>query len=257
MLTFLQGLSKIYTTDARFGITTDTQDATGTPSEPREVSFTTEQLEEAMASLTGEISQIPPMVSAVRIDGVRLYELARKGIEVERPPRSVRVFSFETLSLNGDQASFRINCSSGTYIRTLIADLGEMLGCGAHVIALRRTSIGAFSEEDAITLDELEAMDPAGRLDKLLPMAEAMRDFPLVQLTEAEVKAVSHGVSLEGVGSREGELPMARVPRSGQSPDHHPGMVAGVPVGLVDTEGNLIAVYRRTSRGLKAEAVLV
>src|SRR5205807_8306669 len=135
-----------------------TQDATGTGLEERPCSFGLDDLRGAAATMVGEIRQVPPMVSAVRVGGERLYRAARRGEEVERPARAITVHALEVARFDATawEATLEVRCSSGTYVRTLAADIGERLGCGARVTSLRRSSVGSLSESDAVTVAKLE-----------------------------------------------------------------------------------------------------
>ncbi len=191
---------KAYVASFRLGTITDTLDITGTVLETREVNSTADEVEAALKSFEGEISQLPPMYSAVSVNGQRLYELARKGIEVERKPRSVTVYSIEMLSRSEKNGEYEIavECSSGTYIRTLIADLGEKLGCGAVLTELRRTKANGFSIENAVTLEQLEAAANDGTLDSIVtPIDRALEGYPVIRVSAAQAKRFSNGGELD------------------------------------------------------------
>jgi tRNA pseudouridine55 synthase len=171
---YLMSLDKEYEGTITLGQTTNTHDAEGEVVLTREVpALTREALAEVMATFVGDQYQTPPMFSAKKQDGVPLYKLARKGREVEREPRFVRVSSFELLRFELPQFDVRLRCSKGTYVRTLAHDLGEKLGCGAHLSALRRTATDRFTVAQAVPLAELQAMDPAGVRRILLTSYEA------------------------------------------------------------------------------------
>jgi tRNA pseudouridine55 synthase len=159
---------KTYVATIQFGLETDSGDLTGIPTMRADAAFdgvTPEVLLEKLSHFKGTISQIPPMYSALKRDGKPLYEYARAGIELERAPREVTIHRLELLSCSGMQAVVEVACSKGTYIRTLAEDIGRALGCGAHLTALRRTQVGPFSLDRAVTLDALQAMDePASTL---------------------------------------------------------------------------------------------
>ena len=191
---------KAYSATFRLGTVTDTLDITGKVLETREVNVTAEQVKEKLKDFVGEISQLPPMYSAVSVDGQRLYDLARQGIEVERTPRQVSIFSIEMLSENEETGEYEISveCSSGTYIRTLIADLGEALGCGAVMTELRRTKANGFEIEKAVTLEQLEAAAENGTLDEIvIPVADALENYPMIKVTEAQAKRFRNGGELD------------------------------------------------------------
>lgn len=185
--TYLLGARKHYRASAKLGVRTDSADAHGRVIDCREVPKIDEQiLEKAMEPLRGDIEQLPPMYSALKHKGQRLYELARAGIEVERQARQVRIERFELLQREEDQLEFDIQCSSGTYIRTLVDDLGENLGCGAHVTVLRRLSVSPFETPAMYTLEELDALMVDGGIDlldsTLYPIDTALSHWPAIYL---------------------------------------------------------------------------
>jgi tRNA pseudouridine55 synthase len=261
LLAFLQGTAKQYRAVARFGVTTSTQDAEGEVLSEVACDLDLERIREAAQRFTGEIRQLPPMVSAVKVGGEALYKAARRGEEVARELRTVRIYALEVESFDpGTQsAALYVKCSSGTYIRTLAADLGEALGCGAHLTALRRLSVGSFQESEAISLEALERLDRQEAEARVLPMHEAMRDFPRRTVEGTELDDVSHGRELapKEAPRRLGELPMMSMKRTGDRPAHEAGMTAGIPVAILGPEGELVAVYRRSAKGLKPAAVLI
>ncbi|MGH2825772.1 MAG: tRNA pseudouridine(55) synthase TruB [Actinomycetota bacterium] len=190
-LSYAQASPKRYRTTAVFGVTTSTQDASGEILEKRPVDISEAGVREAMSSLTGDIEQIPPMVSAVKVGGERLYRKALRGESVERTARPVTIHAFELLSLTPDppEAELEVRCSGGTYVRTLVHDLGARLGCGAHLRELRRVENGGFIESDAVPLD---AVDDS----HLLPILDAVRELPRLEIDAAAARLVSHGRSL-------------------------------------------------------------
>ena len=254
LLGFLGNLPKSYRAEFQFGVTTSTEDAEGERLQERPCSFTEQELASEARALTGEIEQLPPMVSAVKVGGRPLYKAARRGEEVERPARRVNVYEFrvEEFDASTYRGTVLIRCSSGTYIRALASDLGERLGCGAHVSSLRRTSIGSFDEAGAVALDGLDEAN-------LLSLREAMRDFPSLAVDEAQSKDVSHGRALspDVMPAREKELPVMSLARPGGRPPHEAGMTSGVPVAVLNSAGELIAVYRKSRTGLRPETVLI
>lgn len=261
LLTFLQGLAKQYRAAARFGISTTTQDAEGEVIAERPCSVSIEQLHDVAKRFVGEIKQLPPMVSAVKVGGEPLYKAARRGETVERQERTVRVYALEIEEFDADRnlATIFVKCSSGTYVRTLASDIGDALGCGAHLTSLRRLAVGSFVESAAVPLEELESMGVEEAQSKLLSPREAMRDFPVREVRDEELEAVSHGRELSSAEPprRLGELPVMGMGRSGDRPAHEVGMTAGIPVVIVDPSGRLVAVYRKHPKGLKAAAVLM
>lgn len=191
--------NKAYRATFRLGTTTDTLDITGKILETREVNASAKDVREKTKDFIGEISQLPPMYSAVSVDGQRLYDLARQGIEIERKPRQVTIFSIDILSENEETNEYEIHveCSSGTYIRTLISDLGEALGCGAVMTDLRRTKANGFEIEKAVTLEELEEAVKNGRIeDVLIPVDKALEEYPVIKVSEAQAKRFRNGGEL-------------------------------------------------------------
>ncbi|HEV7950355.1 MAG TPA: tRNA pseudouridine(55) synthase TruB [Glaciihabitans sp.] len=201
LLTFLVGLDKEYYATIRFGAVTDTDDAQGSTlstADPALVSaLTYNDVQAAISPLTGEISQVPSSVSAIRVDGRRAYELARAGETVELKSRQVTVSAFEILAVRPVDGfldvDVRVECSSGTYIRALARDAGSTLGVGGHLTALRRSRVGPFSIADATELDKLEPPR-----DLVAPHLVAARLFPTVTLDAEQVLALSQGKRLSG-----------------------------------------------------------
>jgi tRNA pseudouridine55 synthase len=236
LLRFLQETTKAYTARVVFGVATDTLDASGAVLERTEMALTREQLLDATRAFAGDIEQVPPMVSALKVGGRKLYELARAGQEIERAPRRVRI---DTLSVDEfeagsyPEATLSVVCSSGTYIRSLAADLGTALGGCAHLRALRRTAVGPFTETEANPVEAVVA-DPDAAL---LAPVDALRDLEQVRVDAEQARAVSHGATFAAC---------ALVPdRSG----------AG-PFAVVDERGALLAVYERRGGGVKPTVVL-
>nr|WP_297357104.1 tRNA pseudouridine(55) synthase TruB [uncultured Caldimonas sp.] len=173
---------KRYRARLKLGLRTTTADAEGEVLEERAVQVTRESVQDACARFVGQIDQVPPMHSALKRDGRALYEYARAGIEVEREARRVTIHSIDMLDWQHDEVEIDVRCSKGTYIRTLAEDIGEMLGCGAHLIALRRTGSGPLTLDRAVTLPQLESMDEAGRDALLRPVDELLGEWPMVRL---------------------------------------------------------------------------
>lgn len=157
---------KEYEARLLLGVTTDTQDTTGTVLEEKAVTCSEEEVREAIAGFCGEILQVPPMYSALKVDGKKLYELARAGKEVERQARPVTIRAIEVLKMELPYVTMRVACSKGTYIRTLCDDIGRKLGCGGTMAALKRTRVGEFTLDGAITLSELQQLKDEGRLEE-------------------------------------------------------------------------------------------
>ncbi|HKQ30349.1 MAG TPA: tRNA pseudouridine(55) synthase TruB [Burkholderiales bacterium] len=197
---FLLDADKRYWTVFRLGVNTTTFDSEGEATRTRPVSCTLREVETALASFTGALRQLPPMYSAIKIGGQPLYKLARAGQEVEREPREVHVYSLRLIELEGDRLTLDIHCSKGTYIRALAEDIGEVLGCGAHVIELRRTGVGGLSVDQAVTVGSLEALaEPAERARNLLPLDAMLSGYPDVHLTALAAHYLRQGqpVSLQ------------------------------------------------------------
>ena len=195
---FLLGSDKRYWARIKLGVRTDSGDADGNVVETRPVfGISAQRIEESLVHFRGDIDQVPSMFSAVKHQGQPLYKLARQGIEVAREPRRVTIYSNELKAFEGDELELEIHCSKGTYVRTVAEELGELLGCGAHVIELRRRSAGPYCEADVVTFERLERTLAEGGLDAidalLLPTASAVRDWPPVQLSEATAFYVRQG----------------------------------------------------------------
>jgi tRNA pseudouridine55 synthase len=197
LLRFVEDTEKEYRTDALFGVTTTTLDAEGDrTAETDASSLTEERVRAALPAFIGEIDQVPPMVSAIKVGGEPLYRKARRGEEVERAPRRVRVKVIELESFTPGaraQATLRIRCSRGTYVRSLVSDIGEAVGTGAHVATLRRLRVGPFGEETAIPLAGISA-------DALRPMDEAVAGYPRRSVDEEGARALVHGKPLVAGG---------------------------------------------------------
>lgn len=194
---YLLDADKGYETVAQLGVTTTTGDAEGEVLERRDVTVGRDELEAALGRFRGEIQQVPPMYSALKKDGQPLYKLARAGEVVEREARSVTIARLELLAFDSTKATLSVSCSKGTYIRTLVEDLGQVLGCGGHVAELRRTQAGPFNLSQAISLEELEKARAEGgneALDRfLLPSDSGLEHWPLVQLSEHSAYYWLHG----------------------------------------------------------------
>ncbi len=249
---YLTGGDKAYRATFRLGTTTDTLDGAGAVIDDRPVEVDEARVREVLASFVGEIEQIPPMYSAKKQDGKRLYELARRGVEVEREPKKVTVFAVDLLEWTLPDVTVDVRCSAGTYVRVLAQDVGEALGCGGHLHRLRRTAAGPFRDEDAVTLETLEA--DVNEVEKhLLPIARGLRDAPGIHVPMhlARMVASGHQVTVA-------DMKTLDVPEFG----------AGELVALWLDSGDLLAVTRseiatdelsssrRDRRALKTERVL-
>ncbi|MBQ9859858.1 MAG: tRNA pseudouridine(55) synthase TruB [Clostridia bacterium] len=190
---------KAYEATLQFGAVSDTLDIWGKVEQTGALPPTTRQIDEALPAFRGDILQVPPMTSALKKDGVRLYELARQGIEIERQARPVTIYSLERLG--GDEAagtlSLACSCSKGTYIRSICDDLGRNLGCGAVMTALRRTMAAGFTLADCITIDEAKALAEQGKLaEKLLPTEQALAAYPAITVTAPQAHRFQNGGAL-------------------------------------------------------------
>ena len=194
---------KAYDAVVRLGVVTDTQDVTGTVLETRAVPpLSTELLEAALQRFRGTFSQVPPMYSAVKVKGKRLYERARAGESVERTPRQVTVYSLVLRDFSASECTLSVRCSKGFFVRTLAEDMGRALGCGGALKSLRRTASGPFGLDRALPLSQVEALGvagPEGRAElgaRIVSMADALPDLPVVRVSERDVAHVVHGVPL-------------------------------------------------------------
>ena len=177
--------SKGYQVTIRLGVSTDSGDREGTVVSRSDISFTDDQLQHALTGLTGTYDQVPPMYSAIKHQGQPLYKLARKGIEIDRAPRTVTVHELRLLRREGDTIDLELTCSKGFYVRSLAIDLGRRLDCGAHVTELRRTAVGSFCLENSITLEQLGALETVqDRRNLLVPADRALSHLPKVDLPE-------------------------------------------------------------------------
>ena len=231
LLRFLTDLPKTYVGEVVLGVATSTLDAEGEVTGRWDMSgITPQEVRVAGARFVGAIDQMPPMVSAVKVGGRRLHELARAGEEVERRPRRVVVHRLAVApTTEPGVLRLEVECSSGTYVRSLAADLGTALGGGAHLRALRRTSIGSFTVSEARPVESVSA-------DDVLPPAEALRDYPSVVVAGELVAAIGHGQVVD----------QARL-----------GVAGGGPWGIVDGEGRLLAVYEDAGGGRTKPAVVL
>ena len=194
---YLTEADKCYEAEVILGETTTTEDATGEILQRHEVNVTKEQVEEVISSFVGDYIQTPPMYSAIKVNGVRLYELARQGIVVERSSRQVKIYACELIEwIDEKRFRIRVQCSKGTYIRTLCTDIGEALGCGAHMGYLLRTKVGAFTLNESLTLEELEA-----NKENILPYIKNLdllfSEYPKVTINELGKKFLRNGNALD------------------------------------------------------------
>ena len=191
---FAEGHDKRYIAGLRLGITTDTQDITGRVLEAKDVTVTREELEQALVGFRGAIQQIPPMYSAIKHDGRRLYDSARKGGEVERKPRAITIHDLRVIDGQEGDWLLDVRCSKGTYVRTLCHDLGRALGCGGCMSSLRRVEAGQFSVDQAVTLSQVQQMADAGRMEELLlPVDSLFQAYPHCTASASQEKKIRCG----------------------------------------------------------------
>lgn len=231
---------KAYSGIIRFGYSTDTYDTTGTPSsEPVDIRLDRAKLEMVMREFTGRILQTPPAFSAKRVGGVRAYQLARQHQEVTLDPVEVEIYALELLSFaaGGNEAGFAVECSGGTYIRSLAHDIGKRLACPAHLASLRRTAVAEFRQEHAVTLAHLEQVAASGNMgDVMIPLEALLPDCPELVLRGREEKNVRHGHPFE--------LAQSLRPDRGMRPGH-PAFMSIIKV--MNSNRRLIAVARHVS----------
>ena len=195
---FAEGYDKRYLAGLRLGITTDTQDITGTVLEEKSVSVSMEELDQALALFRGEIQQVPPMYSAIKHQGRRLYDIARKGGQVERAPRTITIHDLRVTGGQGGDWLLDVSCSKGTYVRTLCHDLGQTLGCGGCMSSLRRVQAGQFSVDQAVTLEQVQIMADEGRAEELLLPVDSLFDqYPACVVDAAQEKKIRCGNQVE------------------------------------------------------------
>lgn len=192
--------TKSYRAGFKLGQATDTQDITGEVLTSSDMAVTREMLEGVMPSFVGDIMQLPPMYSAVQVNGQRLYDLARQGVEIERTPRQIHVDRLELTEYNEEtrEGVLEIYCGKGTYIRTIINDIGEKLGCGGIMTSLVRTSSGGFTLEDCFTIEEIQQAADENRLEELiLPIERVFETLPKLRLNEVQTRMYKNGVKLD------------------------------------------------------------
>lgn len=236
---YFEGLDKAYRTVLKLGVVTDTGDGGGISQEIRSVpDLSSEQIEVALEPFRGKITQQPPSYSAIKVDGERLYVRARRGEKVSAPLREVTIRKLELESFDGDELTLFVECSKGTYIRSLAYDIGQRLGCGAHCMHLVRTKVGPFTLEEASGLEQLEELGERGALEKLLGIDEALSRFlEPVTLTPEGATFLAHGQPVE-------ENAVA----------HPPAIIrSGATYRAVDSGGKLIALVEaeRRSQGVR------
>lgn len=248
LLRFLQVADKSYRGEVAFGIATDTLDAAGVVLERAPLPVSRAELLAVIPRFVGDIEQVPPMVSALKVGGRKLYELARRGETIEREARPVHIDAITVLDLvEGPYpvATIEVHCGSGTYIRSLAADLGAALGGLAHLRSLRRLTVGVFTLDDAATIEAIES-DPAAA--RLTPAA-ALRHLPRFEVDAEAARAVGHGVVFPASA-------LAGFRAAAPDPSAPPAGTDG-PLALVDADGRLLAVYEGKGASLRPAVVLV
>ena len=237
-----QGGRKTYAGTARFGVVTDTQDMDGRVLSRSDARPSETELRAAVKTMLGDQDQVPPMVSAIKHEGERLHALARRGVVVEREPRHVRVDAWRWLAFTADEASFEVDCSGGTYVRTLVHDLGARLGCGAALAALRRTRSEPYTVEEASSLATLDAAEPEALLaQRGVPLDTALEVLPALRLEPPAVAAIGQG---QAPRVEPGTAPLGAGPRS---------------VVFRDATGRALALgeVRREADGVRARPAVV
>lgn len=205
---YVSASDKRYQAVVRLGMTTDTYDADGQVTNTLPVEITEEQFVSSLQNFVGEIEQVPPPYSAVKVKGKKAYEAAREGESIDLLPRTIQVYNLELLEWAPPEAVIDVYCSSGTYVRSLAHDLGETLGCGAHLVGLRRTKSGRFTLRDAVPLRKLrETFDNNTWYQYLIPAAEALADWPSIELDQKQMELVIHG---HRIPAEPGSTKMAR-----------------------------------------------
>ena len=229
---------KAYEGAIRFGFATDTYDATGTPSsEAVAVTLDAAILEKIFREFTGRLMQAPPPFSAKRVGGVRAYELARQHKPVSLTPVEVEIYALELLSVDGDQVRFAVECSGGTYVRSLAHDVGLKVGCGAHLAGLRRTAVAEFTESRAVTLEKLQSAIQVGKVETcFVPLEALLPECPELVVRGREEVSVRHGHKFE--------LAQALRPGRGTGASHLPAVTL---LKILNPERRLIAVARHVT----------
>ena len=235
LLRFVQQLPKEYVARARFGVATDTLDADGTEVERRAMPVSPEEVATTLPRFRGEIEQIPPMASAIKIGGRKLYQLARQGEEIERPARRIHIYELEMTGFEGGEypiVEFRVACSSGTYVRSLADDIARALGGRGHLVELRRTRIGSLDVGEAVPMDALvEDRDKIG--PATMALSDGLADLAHFTVDDDLGRRISHGSVLS----------LAELPIDGTT-------------AVLDRGGNLLAVYGRQGAAVKPEVVV-
>ena len=198
--------NKTYIATIQLGVTTTTGDQEGEVVSQKDVVLKPNQLQEILQKFTGDITQIPPMFSALKFEGKPLYEYARQGIEIERKSRQVTIYDITLNKMEESTVILEVNCSKGTYIRTLAEDIGHALGCGAYLKGLERTQTGNFQLSEALTIEAIEAMSMASREKILLPVDALLEGLSSIELTLTETEAIKKGQAIDFNGKNDKEL---------------------------------------------------
>ena len=226
---YLLDSHKKYTTVIKLGEVTDTLDSEGEVTHVRDVDVTDQQIQDTLSQFRGDIKQVPPMYSALKKDGKPLYKLARKGEIIERPARDMTVYDLTAQRLDETHVQLNVHCSSGFYIRSLAFDLGEVLGCGAHVVELRRTDIKSLAVGQAYSIDDIEqAKDPK---ELLLPIDSLLQEMPKLEISEQQATDLLQGKTVSAQGLETSELSRFYMPSSNS------GKLFAI--GEVNEQGNL------------------
>ena len=251
LIQFLVSLPKVYLATMTLGVETDTQDATGQVLSTGDAGPITEQkVRDVLAGFQGEQQQIPPMYSAKKKNGVPLYKLARKGEIIERKPVTLQIYSIDFLKKEDNQVIFRVKCSAGTYIRTLCHDVGQILGCGAHMSQLVREQVGRFDVQSSLTIEELSQAQDDGTLAHKLLKTETVLDFlPEVKVTPDYVASIAHGKPLTKAAVL--ETPEHFQPGMNLRVTGEDGKIAAIVEPMVDAEGFQKLDHRDTAFKLK------
>ncbi len=251
LIQFLVSLPKVYRATMTLGIATDTQDATGQVLSTQDANSITEpQVREVLAGFQGEQEQIPPMYSAKKKNGVPLYKLARNGITTDRKPVTLQIYSIDFLKKEDNQVTFRVKCSAGTYIRTLCHDVGEALGCGAHMSQLVREQVGRFDVQSSLTIEELSQAQDDGTLAQKLLETETVLDFlPEIKVNPDFVASIAHGKPLTKIAVM--ETPEHFQPGMNLRVTGEDGRIAAIVEPVVDEEGFRTLDPRDTAFKLK------
>lgn len=250
---FFSGGYKGYDARIRLGVTTTTLDAAGEIVEEREVECSEERIREAVAAFNGESEQLPPMYSAKKVDGKRLYQLAREGKEVERSAKLIDIKSIEVTAINLPDVDIHLECSSGTYVRVIAEDLGKALGCGAHLYELRRTAVGPFDLAQSIPLAALEDEPELGRA-RLVPMRNALAHFPSIAVPKAIEKMIATGHQLTVADLRVLDLPPLNVDDTVILVNDDDALIA---IARAEIATDAIGNHRRDERAIKTDKVFL